>query len=93
MISLLKTQEYSAVVRGTSQTIKVLHKDVAVEYFQSIDPAVTKDQVMPVKSGTSDMRVPVEYLEANKPIMRPAQTVRNHYLITNNSVNNEQLEN
>ena len=45
MISLLKPLEYKAFPFGKERTVKALSKEVAVEYFKSIDPSITEDQV------------------------------------------------
>lgn len=64
MISLLKPLVYKAFPFGTERTVKALSKKVAVEYFQSIDPSITEDQVKLIPSSLYKTGDPVWSIES-----------------------------
>lgn len=67
MISLQKIFEYSACPHGTLHTVKVFQKSVAIEYFKSIDPEITPEQVILIGGVKSRNAFPVEILADISP--------------------------
>jgi hypothetical protein len=67
MISLQKTFEYSACPHGILRTVKVFQKSTAVEYFQSIDPAITPEQVIRMEGVKSASNFTIEELSQALP--------------------------
>jgi len=45
MISLLKSYNYTAVVKGEKHTVRCFNKETALEYFQIIDKAIVEKDI------------------------------------------------